>query len=383
MADTTTTPTAQVADPSTAAAPAAVPAATDAPASMSQDALIAALDDGIRKANGDDAPKPAAAPDAAAAAAKPDAAAAPDANAAATGKADGGEPVKPQTDAERTQAVETEIKQLGMRPQAAERFRELSGENASLKRALHDAGLKDPSELKAIAERAQAAAEWEQIVNSTAATPQQLGSAFEYLRLVNSGTPDALNKAFEMMSAEVAALGKALGRDIAAVHDPLAEHSDLQQAVQTGDITRAHALEVAKARALTRIEAARGKQTADAEARTVSENAAVAALNALGTRLQQADPDYLAKVEILKPALRIIRSTLPPDQWASAVHQAYNELPQLPRAAPAPAPAASAPVGPVPVRPTGAGRPGLAKQTFTDPLEALEAGIARANGERT
>ncbi len=363
-------------------ADAAAPAAA-APATMSQDALLDALDKGIAQADGKTPPSAQAAESQAAPAETP--AAAPGAAPAPAAAAPAAAPAAPLSEAEQKAAMESEIKAMGLKEAAANRFRELTAENTALKRSLHDIGVESPEQIRVLAERAQSASEWENIVNSTNATPQQLGSALEYLRLVNDGAPDSLNRAFEMMQAEVLALGKALGREVGAL-DPLASHTDLQQAVQAGDITRQHALELAAARAREAVGSTHAQTQQRAAEMQAAERTAIEALNVLGARLQAIDPDYAAKIEILKPTMEIIRANVPPDQWAQAIETAYSRLPRFPQApapavAPAAAPARQVGVGPVPVRPTGAARAPMAKQTFNNPMEALDAGIAMANGD--
>jgi hypothetical protein len=274
-------------------------------------------------------------------------------------------------------AVEAEITDLHMKGKTAERFRALSGEVFALNERLRSAGIKDVTELPHVIERARAADEWEKMVVSTGANPQQMGAAMDYLKLINDGTPEALSRAYDVMQSELVGLAKALGREAPGAHDPLADHADLREAIEAGDITRKHAMELVQARqmaALQNTHTAQQRQQSDAQQ---AQESARVGLNTLGEQLAAADPDYQRKLPFLMPVLRRIRESLPPERWVDEVRSAYAEIPALPATAPAPA-APRAPVGHVPLRPTG-GRATLQRQQFTDPMEALEAGIAAAS----
>lgn len=272
--------------------------------------------------------------------------------------------------------VEAEITDLHMKGKTAERFRALSGEVFALNERLRSAGIKDVSELPRVIERAKAADEWEQMVVSTGANPQQMGAAMDYLKLVNAGTPEALAKAYDVMQGELVALAKALGRDAPGAHDPLADHADLREAIEAGDITRKHAMELVQARQSAVLQNTHTQQQQHLSAVQQAQESARLGLNALGEQLATSDPDYERKLPFLMPMLRRIREALPPERWVDEVRAAYAEIPALPTASPAPA-APRAPVGHVPLRPTG-GRATLQRQQFTNPMEALEAGIAAA-----
>ena len=84
---------------------------------------------------------------------------------------------------------------------------------------------------------------------------------------------------------------------------------------------------------------------------------------------------------ILHALVTNIRQTLPPAQWPDAVRRAYASIP-------APAAPPAAPAGTVPNAPRvkmgtvaqpGSGGTGASMvQQFTDPMQALEAGLAAA-----
>ncbi len=308
----------------------------------------------------------------------------------AGGKPGDAAPSKPEDQAAAAEAVKTqqrqdaeqEIGSLGLKTKAAERFRAMHGELAELRplrAAMEKAGIKDAADLPRVIERAKAADEWEGMVLSTGANPQQMGMAMDYLRMVNAGTPEALAKAYDVMQAELQTLAKALGREAPGIHDPLSEHPDLVEAVEAGDMTRRHAVELAQARQTVRLQATRTQHDRQQAEQQRALDTARTGLNQLGEQLRAADPDYERKLPFLMPVLRRIRETMPPERWLDEVRAAYAEIPALP-AAPAPAPAPRAPVGHVPLRPAGGLRAPMQRAEYTDPMEALEAGIAAANG---
>lgn len=277
-----------------------------------------------------------------------------------------GEPPKAETP-EKT--PEQEADELGLKAKARERFHELSGYKAAVKRA----GIDNLEDLPRIVERARFADQLEGAIQQTGATPEQYGQAIQYLALVNSGDPEALGKAYEIMQQELAVLAKALGKEVPGVHDPLAEHPDLKQEVEEGDITRKRALEIAAQRAaMAQSQAVRQAQSAQQHRQREFEEA-VQELNMLGAQLKQADPLYAVKVQALMPTIELIRENFPPTEWAARVKQAYAKV-QV--AAPAPAKQPLPPPGPVrSVSPAGVS----VAPTPKNEMDALEIGLQMAS----
>ena len=265
--------------------------------------------------------------------------------------------------------VDEEVAELGLKEKAAARFKELTPYKAAFKQA----GIEKLEDLPAIVERAKFADELETAIVSTGASPEQYGQAIQYLALVNSGDPEKMAQAYDVMQAELAALSKALGREVPGVHDPLADHPDLQEEVQAGDITKKRALEIAQQRASSTLVKGRQEQTA-AEAQAQQEHAqAIDSLNQLGAQLRAADPQYATKIAALKPTIALIRESFPPSQWAARLQAAYQQV-AVP-AAPAPLP----PPGPVrSVAPAGVNMAPEPKSA----MEALDFALAAAANRR-
>lgn len=233
-----------------------------------------------------------------------------------------GEPdkVDPKPEDQPAKSVDEEIKDLGITNERTQkRFRELSERAAEV----------EP--LRAQAAKAQ---EWEQTITSTGATPQQFGNALNYLSAINSKDPDAMAQAYDAMSKELQWLGQRIGRE-APGFDPISAHADLAEKVASGDMTREVAAEIVQHRqrgVLQQEQRTTQQQTYQAQQ---SQEQGLAQVQALGAQLKAADPAFPQKLQYLMPAVELIQSTLPPDQWAQAIHTAYVRLPAV--AAPAPA----------------------------------------------
>lgn len=271
--------------------------------------------------------------EAAAAEADPDAAAIA-ASAAAEGGGQGGGAEAAAAAAAQPDAIDAEIKDLGIANERTQkRFRELSERAA------------DADSLRPVAERGL---QWEETIKSTGADPQQMGNALNYLSAINSGDPAAMGQAYDFMQQEMAWLAKQLGRP-APGYDPLAEHADLSKQVTDGDMTRAAAEELIRTRranALQQDSQQRQRQQAEQQgAADQAQQDALQQVGALGQQLRAADPLFEAKFKTIQPMVAVIQSTLPPQQWAAAIQKAYLAAP-TPVSAPAPRQPAAAPNNP-------------------------------------
>lgn len=375
-------------DPTDTSATAPDPTPTD----ITADAM-AALDAGIAAADeSNPQPAPELAPDAAA----PAADGAPDAQAQdgqppADGEqspaqpqervppADGqtpAEPDKPQPDAD----TEAEITALGLKDKTAERFRALAGEVkelAPIRDAMKAAGIDDVSRLPELVHRASVGEDMVKMVSDTGTSPQQYEMALDYLGLISKaqrGDMSAAGQAYEVMSKELAVLAQMLGKEVPGVHDPLAAHADLLAEVQSGDLPRARAMEIAATRAQGAYTSSAQRQQEQArQATEQARQAAFAGLQEYDAEMKATDPTYLAKRATLHGQVNEIMAKYPPHEWERRTAIAYARI-QAPATA---APAAPAQPRPGPMRPNGP-QPTMAP-AFDDPMKALEFGIEQAN----
>lgn len=267
-------------------------------------------------------------------------------------------PAAPQQPAQPSQqpTVDDEVKQLGLKERAAERFQELHTQARDARERV---------------------SQWEETVQSTGATPEQFGGALRYLSDINSGDPKRMADAYERMQGELQWLGQQLGRE-APGFDPLSAHPDLAGRVNSGDITRDVALELAQHRQTGQLQQTHTQAQQDRQQQDLQYQQGLASVQQLGTQLRAGDAQFDQKLALLAPTIDIIQRTLPPAQWQTEIHRAYLALPATAVAAPA----AAAPVArnaPNPIRANAAAP--VAPQIT--PENAFDIGVqaARARGQ--
>lgn len=299
--------------------------------------------------------------------AKPDEAAKPDA-------------AKPDAD------TEAEITSLGLKEKSAARFRELTAEVkalAPIKQQLEQAGIKDVAELPRLVKDATDGRDLVKMVQDTGADPDQFGQALDYLSLIGAasrGDMKAAEQAFDVLQGEVAALAKALGREVPGMFDPLAEHTDLREAIEAGDMTRKHAMEVAHARTQQQAAAQHQQQTQTQQrqqqereqAQQQATQQGITGLQVWEQRAAASNPDYAAIRPALNARVAEIRKAHPPGEWVAQTAIAYAEL------VTSAAPAAPAAPRPGPIRPSGPG-PTMAPAAFESVEDAMDFGIKQAS----
>lgn len=206
------------------------------------------------------------------------------------------------------------------------------------------------AELQAIKEDAD---EWKGAILGTGTNPEQFGMTLNYLSKVNSGKPEDLQEAYDIMSGELEALGKMLGKPAPGVYNPLDEHPDLKQKVDDGMMDESAAMEVVEARATKKLhETSTSAHSAEQQRESAVHNA-LEEVKQLGVHLKATDPNFEAKVDILKPIIEaVVTSGAEPAKWKGMIEQTYQKV-QLP-AAPAPTPVQRETMtAPNPLRPTG------------------------------
>lgn len=213
------------------------------------------------------------------------------------------------------------------------------------------------------------AEQWQQTVESTGASPDQFGQLLTYSSLVNSGDPAKLRQAMAVLEQERATLARALGEEVPGV-DLLAAHPDLLERVGSGDMERASALELVRARDMAASSRQQQERWQADQLATQVRQQAVDGLNAMGNQLAAQDPQYTAKYAAMQPMLPII-AQLPPAQWSEAFMTAYRAV-VVPAAAPATAPAQRLPQSPQPLRGTNGGGATSLQQQATTAQQAIE-----------
>ncbi|KAK6696947.1 hypothetical protein SNK04_013789 [Fusarium graminearum] len=163
--------------------------------------------------------------------------------------------------------------------------------------------------------------------------------ALDYLGLVakaGQGDLAAAEKAYEVMGKEYAALAKMLGKEAPGIHDPLAAHADLRAEVEAGDLPRARAIEIAGQRDRAEYTGTvQRHQQETQQAAQKAEERGIQWLQQFDADMRQEDPAYEAKRPALNEAVRQIRETYHPSEWAQRTALAYARI-QAPVAVAAP-----------------------------------------------
>jgi hypothetical protein len=352
-------PTMHIEDPNTPEPTESVAPEVPAPEST-DDALLAALDEGVVAATPEAPEQPAEVPEPEAPAPEPVAeAAAPEPR-----------PSDEFGTLPENAKAETRERFEKMREAYDAQHREV----ATLRDTLKAAGIEDVAKLPALAKAAKDANDLIGMVSDTGADAEQFGLTLDYLSLVNKavkGDVGAAQKALAIWRREGEQLAALAGEEVQGIHDPIAAHADLVAAIEQGDMTRKAAGEVARARQTLALRQAADTQSASVQTAEQAQTAGRNALVAFDQQMTAADPHYAAKRPALNEMVSFIRQTLPPDKWLAATQAAYAKIPAPVVAAPAP-PQPRVPVGPV--RPSGP-RPTMAPVP-DDPMEALNMGLA-------
>jgi hypothetical protein len=184
--------------------------------------------------------------------------------------------------------------------------------------------------------------EFKGMIRSTGMSEAEFAQTLEYGRLVSSGDEKNLRTALQMLDAQRAAIAGQLGIEVPGF-DPLAEHADLVASVEGMEITRDHAIELAKHRKQSQQQQA---SQAREQQMQVSQQQYAQELQSVGqtmqsfleSRMNEADhkvrwasvESYFKDPENVQKFVQ----TYEPRQWLSVFEMIYNGV-QVPKA-PAP-----------------------------------------------
>lgn len=211
-------------------------------------------------------------------------------------------------------------------------------------------------------------------------TPEQYGETLSWLAMFNSQDPAQQAQALEVVVTVAERLSTMLGKDVSFT-DPLREHADLQQAVQSGQVTAQYAREIARTRNAQRLRtelSAHDRQQQEAQQTAERElDEGRTALNQLEATLRQTDPQYDAKKAQIVPILKPLFKTIPPSQWKTAFTEAYRQVQVTAAARPA-APAGRPATVPAnqPMRANQTPAGGASKSGPGSMLEAIDAALS-------
>jgi hypothetical protein len=203
------------------------------------------------------------------------------------------------------------------------------------------------------AQQAQVTQAFQQMLVETGASDQEFGALLDFAKAVKQGDWNAAEPLLAHLAQQFRV---ATGRDPAG-SDPFAQHTDLSQAVQAGQITREAAIQVMQAR---QVLAQQQRQQAEAQQRQQQEHGyvqsvrqATGQVSQMVQQWSQRDLDWPRKQSLMQAHAKQIAETLPPDQWGFALKLAYDTITQT-MAAQAPQRPPVGPGTPQPLRPSGA-----------------------------
>lgn len=173
-------------------------------------------------------------------------------------------------------------------------------------------------------------------VQEAGVNAQEFRGLLDYARAVKTGN---LDSALQILDTQRAALAKALGRELPGI-DLLASHPDIAAQVQSLELPRNRALELAHAREQQAQQQAwmqeQQAQQAQAQQSQAQQSAAIQQIADLGENWAKTDPDYLEKEKVLLKYLPQIRSNFPADMWPRQIQMLYQTLSDARPATPSP-----------------------------------------------
>jgi len=293
---------------------------------------------------------------------------------------------------ERDKDLDAEVKTLGLKGAAEKRFRDMAGEIKASRpyvESLKKVGIESQQDLDNVLQASARGMEWEQAIERSTATGEQVGSAFTVIRAMNTGDPVLMNAAYDALVEQVTALGTRLGRELPGGSvDPLAAHKDLLEGVDNLEITRERALEIARFRAAEKLtkdqrdNANRASETSkqQEEAYAVAEADGKKALNEFDQECRANDPQAAVKLPILVQMIQNgMLKDVHPSKWAEKTAREYLKIKVA--AAPAPAPRRAPAVGSQPIR-GGAGPTATLDNNDQSGVNPFMRGVAAVSADR-
>lgn len=201
------------------------------------------------------------------------------------------------------------------------------------------------------------------VLEETHTTQEELSGYLNFNYMLKTGN---LEDALKLVEDYRTTILQKLGRE-APGYDPIAEHKDLKQLIDDGDMTREAALEVVQARNI-KAQNDHQRQRHETTARSAQEAAAVQEsalkdIEAWNRKMAQSDREFPQKAAILEPKLKGLMSRYPPNLWPQVIQDAYDAI--VITGTPAPARqggtgGGNRPSGDGTLRPRSGGRPGAA-----------------------
>lgn len=241
---------------------------------------------------------------------------------------------KPPVDPKAVKPAEDEKPPAGLSPDATRRFQTLVGEKKKLAAEVEE--LRPLKERVAqYEEQAEAIKRFSAVFEESQCKPEQFGQAMDVIKAFNSRNFD---RVAEILQDQLRQLSLETGKDYLAT-DPLEMFPDLNQAVQAQQITRAHALELARGRKNEHVARQTEQRTQETQrAQQASEReleAGAAAVDKWLAEKSAKDIDFPVKHAKLTQELDWIAVNVPPGQWVAHLEKFYGLVGSVTAAAPA------------------------------------------------
>lgn len=173
-------------------------------------------------------------------------------------------------------------------------------------------------------------------VQEAGVNAQEFRGLLDYAKAVKTGN---LESALQILDMQRAQLAKAMGRELPGI-DLLSGHPDIAAQVQSLELPRDRALELAHAREQQAQQQAWAReqqaQQAQAQQSAALQQQAIQQIADLGENWAKTDPDYLEKEKVLLKYLPQIRGNFPADMWPRQIQMLYQTLGDARPAVPSP-----------------------------------------------
>ena len=215
---------------------------------------------------------------------------------------------------------------------------------------------------------------WVETITGTGTNPEQFGMALNWLKKLNSGRPEDLQEAYNIMNNELSAIAEAIGKPSPGF-DPLTKHTDRKERVEKGLLTEADAAEISQARAAQQLNEGRGRE-ADQETRhKAAVETAMTDVRDMGIRFKAEDPiTFELKMPYMTSIVEAVIKAAPntPHTWPDAIQAAYSKLQVSAPPEPEPGPSIPSPIRPTAANLSGTGlekEPGNEMEAVNQALE--------------
>ena len=203
----------------------------------------------------------------------------------------------------------------GLQPKASRRFQDLVADNKT----------KDHE----ISQAKEAVTQIQKTVTDSGLSPEEFAVLLDYGKLATSSDRTMKEHALQFARGEVQRLSKEMGVEVEGV-DLLDDFSDLKDQVDSYELSREHAVELANSRrnqqrVEQRTQVAQQQQQAQNQQVGVTQDAAVKIQSFMDAK-KKTDIDFSAKEKYLLDQVGSIQKNYPPSQWPAVIEQLYSAV---------------------------------------------------------